>query len=138
MALFGKSKNEEKNLQAQSAKDQPLDIADAKAAEKPAAKPAVKSKEDTGDAYRILLKPIVTEKSYRAVAEGRYVFKVNPKANKISIRKAVEKVYDVKVARVNIVSMRGKAKISGKARGRSADWKKAVVTLKPGETITQA
>lgn len=99
---------------------------------------AVASKENTGNAYRILVKPLVSEKSFRQMSKGQYVFKVNPTANKIEIRRAVEKVYDVKVARVNVVRVHGKAKNFGKTRGRTSDWKKAIVTLKPGSTIAQA
>ncbi len=101
-------------------------------------KTAVKSKENTGNAYQILVKPLVTEKGYRQMSQGKYAFKVSPKANKISVRKAVEVVYDVKVADVNIVTVKGKSRTFGKARGRTSDWKKAIVTLKKGEVIAGA
>ena len=101
-------------------------------------KKEVKSKENTGDAYRILVKPLVSEKGYRQMSLGQYAFKVSTKANKISVRKAVEKVYDVKVDRVNIVKMRGKNKNFGRIASKSSDWKKAIVTLKKGEVIAGA
>ncbi len=90
------------------------------------------------DLTTILIKPLVTEKSYRGTSTGKYSFKVAPDANKLSVRKAVEKVYGVKVHDVNIMRVRGKAKISGKIAGRTSNWKKAVVTLKKGETIAEA
>ncbi|MDB4939977.1 MAG: ribosomal protein [Candidatus Doudnabacteria bacterium] len=98
----------------------------------------VPSKENTGDAYRILVKPLVTEKGYRQMTLGQYAFKVNTSANKISVAKAVEKVYDVKVVRVNIMNIKGKTKNFGKAKGRTSDWRKAIVTLKKGQTIAGA
>lgn len=101
-------------------------------------KKEVKSKENTGDAYRILVKPLVSEKGYRQMSLGQYAFKVSTKANKISVRKAVETVYDVKVDRVNIVKMRGKNKNFGRIASKSSDWKKAIVTLKKGEVIAGA
>ncbi len=107
-------------------------------ADKEVKKEVVKSKENTGDAYRILVKPLVTEKGYRQMSLGQYAFKVSTKANKISVRKAVEKVYDVKVERVNIVKMPAKTKTFGKTRGKISAWKKAIVTLKKGEVIAGA
>ncbi len=101
-------------------------------------KKSAPSKENTGDAYKILVKPLVSEKGYRQMPLGKYAFKVNPNANKISIRIAVEKVYDVKVNDVNIVKMKGKIRNFGKTRGRISPWKKAIVTLKKGEVIKGA
>jgi large subunit ribosomal protein L23 len=112
-----------------------LDKKEDKAEKKQAAAP---SKENTGDAYLILVKPLVTEKGYKQVALGQYGFKVSKKANKISVAKAVEKVYDVKVERVNMINVKGKTKNFGKARGKTSDWKKAIVTLKKGQTIAGA
>ncbi len=125
MAIFGKDKKEK-------------EVTKEEASLKVPASKTVKSKENTGDAYRVLVKPLVTEKSYRGMAKGQYAFKVSKKANKISVRNAVEKVYDVKVLRVNIVNVHGKSKNYGRISGRTSDWKKAIVTLKPGETIAQA
>jgi large subunit ribosomal protein L23 len=85
-----------------------------------------------------LVKPLVSEKGYRQMTLGQYGFRVSTKANKISIAKAVEKVYDVKVARVNIINVMGKARKYGKTQGRTSDWKKAIVTLKKGQTIAGA
>ncbi|MBU6447800.1 50S ribosomal protein L23 [Patescibacteria group bacterium] len=90
------------------------------------------------DLTTILIKPLVTEKSYHGTQSGKYSFKVATSANKVLVRKAVEKVYGVKVADVNISRVRGKIKTSGKIMGRTSNWKKAVVTLKKGETIPEA
>ncbi len=125
MAIFGKDKTEKEAKKPETAD---LKVSETKA----------KSKENTGDAYKILVKPLVTEKSFKGMEKGQYVFKVNKKANKISVRNAVEKVYDVKVLRVNIITVKGKIVNRGKIAGRTSDWKKAVVTLKPGNTIAQA
>lgn len=81
---------------------------------------------------QILDRPIITEKSVRASMEGRYTFRCKKSANKIEIRDAVEKAYDVKVANVNTMVVKGKIKRTAKGRpGKTADWKKAIVTLAP-------
>jgi large subunit ribosomal protein L23 len=103
--------------------------------DKPVKSEVKASKANTGDAFRVLVKPLVSEKSFKVNALGQYVFRVNPKANKISIRNAVEKVYDVHVVRVNVLNVRGKERNFGQIQGRTSDWKKAIVTLKKGETI---
>lgn len=90
------------------------------------------------DLTTILIKPLVTEKAYRGTQSGKYSFKVALSANKVLVRKAVEKVYGVKVDDVNISKVRGKVKTSGRIIGRTSNWKKAVVTLKKGETIAEA
>lgn len=92
-------------------------------------------KDDTGSAYRILKSAHVSEKTSIFAQTGRYVFKVNDNSNKIEIRKAVEKAYDVHVVSVNIVNSKGKSRRMGRRIGRTSDWKKAIVTLKPGEKI---
>lgn len=137
-ALFGKKDNEKKD---KSEKDNVLDmVQDGGAAKKDSkeSKSAAASKDNTGNAYKVLVRPLVSEKSYSASGQGQYIFIVNKSANKIEVRKAVEKVYDVKVTRVNILNVRGKARAFGSARGRTSDWKKAIVTLKKGQTIGEA
>ena len=124
-AIF--SKKEDKDQKAQEAK-----------AETKSAAPAVKSKENTGDAFRVLVRPVVSEKAFKASNDGKYVFSVSKNANKISVRNAIEKVYDVKVERVNILNVRGKARNFGRTQGRTSAWKKAIVTLKKGQIIGEA
>jgi len=88
------------------------------------------------DPCSIIQTILITEKSVElADAENKYTFKVHPDANKIEIAKAIESIYDVKVASVNTMNRKGKAKRVGRSlkKGRKADWKKAVVTLAEGE-----
>jgi large subunit ribosomal protein L23 len=89
-------------------------------------------------AYHHLIKgPVITEKTHsqREVA-NQLTFRVNLKANKIEIRKAIEDIFKVKVLGVNTVRVRGKKKRLGRTEGMRPDWKKAVVTLAPGEKIS--
>ena len=82
-------------------------------------------------AQDIILKPIITEKSMDMIAEKKYTFKVAPDATKPEIAKAVEELFGVKVAAVNVINMKSKPKRVRYVPGRTAEWKKAVVTLKP-------
>ena len=87
------------------------------------------------DARDILIRPLITEKSTQLMEEGKYVFVVAKKANKIEIAKAVAQVFNVKVANVNTVNVSGKRKRMGRFVGKRSDYKKAIVKLAPGETI---
>ena len=87
------------------------------------------------DARDILIRPLITEKSTQLMEEGKYVFVVAKKANKIEIAKAVSEVFNVKVANVNTVNVSGKVKRMGRFVGKRSDYKKAIVKLAPGETI---
>ena len=77
----------------------------------------------------IIIKPIITEKSNDGLQEGKYTFEVNKKATKIQIANAVEKLFEVKVLKVNTIMVKGKAKRVGVHRGMTSDWKKAIVTI---------
>ena len=81
-------------------------------------------------AQDIILKPIITERSMEKIADKVYTFKVAVDAGKIEIAKAVEEIFDVKVASVNTINCKGKQKILGASVGYRSDWKKAIVTLK--------
>ena len=81
-------------------------------------------------AQDIILAPVITEKSMAGIADKKYTFKVAKDANKIEIAEAVEKLFSVKVAKVNTISVRGKEKRMGRYSGYTASWKKAIVTLK--------
>lgn len=87
-------------------------------------------------AEEVIIKPIVTEKSSSGLAEGKYTFKVAKKATKVEIANAVEKLFSVKVLKVNTVTVRGKEKRVGANTGKRPDWKKAIVTIdtNPSET----
>ena len=77
----------------------------------------------------IIIKPIITEKSNDGLQEGKYTFKVNKKATKVDIAKAVEKLFDVKVLKVNTMNVNGKKKRVRYQVGKTPDWKKAIVTI---------
>ncbi len=79
--------------------------------------------------YDIILKPIVTERSMDGMAEKKYTFKVDKKANKTQIKQAVEEIFDVKVDKVSTMNMTGKVKRMGKFVGKRSDWKKAIIKL---------
>ena len=86
-------------------------------------------------ASQVLLKPIVSEKSYEATTRGMYTFKVHPDAHKTQIRQAVEDLFGVTVTRVNVIKVQSKPKRRGLYRGTRPGWKKAVVQLRAGDTI---
>ena len=77
----------------------------------------------------IIIAPIITEKSNDGLNEGKYTFEVNPKATKIDIKNAVEKLFEVKVLKVNTMTVKGKTKRVGYHTGKTSDWKKAIVTI---------
>lgn len=80
-------------------------------------------------AEEVIIKPIITERSSEGLQEGKYTFKVNKKATKVEIAKAVEKLFGVKVLKVNTISVKGKEKRVGAHRGMTSSWKKAIVTI---------
>jgi large subunit ribosomal protein L23 len=86
-------------------------------------------------AGQIVLAPIVSEKSYHGSVNGVYTFRVHSDAHKTQIRQAVEELFEVNVTRVNVIKVQSKPKRRGQTRGRKPGWKKAVVQLKPGQTI---
>ncbi len=77
----------------------------------------------------IIIKPIITEKSNDGLQDGKYTFKVNKKATKVDIARAVEKLFEVKVLNVNTITVKGKEKRVGVHVGKTSDWKKAIVTI---------
>ena len=77
----------------------------------------------------IIIAPVVTEKSNDELQQGKYTFKVNKKATKVEIAKAVEKLFEVRVLKVNTMTVKGKEKRVGRNVGRTSDWKKAIVTI---------
>ena len=85
--------------------------------------------------YEVLRRPLVTEKGALLQAEGKYIFEVAGKANKTQIKQAVETAFKVKVISVNVMTVHGKERRIGRRLVQTAPWKKAVVTLKPGDSI---
>lgn len=82
--------------------------------------------------HDVIIRPLVTEQSMADIADKKYAFVVDRKANKTEIRKAIEKIFGVKVEKVNTVNMKGKVKRMGRNVGKRPDWKKAYVTLTEG------
>jgi len=87
------------------------------------------------DPRDIIIKPVVTEKSFSLLEDNKYTFIVDKRATKTEIRSAVEEIFKVSVLGVNTINVKGKPKRVGKHAGYKADRKKAVVTLKPGQKI---
>jgi large subunit ribosomal protein L23 len=83
----------------------------------------------------VLLAPVVSEKSYSLIEDGKYSFRIHPQAHKTQVRQAVEELFDVTVERVNIVKVQAKPKRRGLSKGVKPGWKKAVVQLREGDTI---
>ena len=89
------------------------------------------------DADRVLVRPVVSEKSYALMDSGVYIFVVDPDATKIEVRKAVEQTFSVKVRKVNTLNRVGKTRRNRRTNitGRRSDTKRAIITLAPGERI---
>ncbi len=86
--------------------------------------------------HGIIKRPLITEKSNRQKeSQNQYAFEVDPRSNKVEIRRAVEQLFKVKVNRVNVCTEHGKIKRVGRNTGRRSDWKKAIVFLKEGNRI---
>ncbi len=85
--------------------------------------------------HDIILKPVVSEKSYNLIDEGKYTFIVDPRSNKTEIKLAIEKIFGVKVESVNTVSRKGKTRRTRLGLGKRKDTKRAIVSLAPGATI---
>ena len=84
---------------------------------------------------QVLIRPVVSEKSYVLSAAGKYTLRVHPDAHKTEIRQAVEALFDVHVVAVRTSSVKSKPKRRGVTKGRTRSWKKAVVQVRAGETI---
>lgn len=152
MGLFGKKK-ETDEPKAQDVKKQeesvtmptvlPMDEVAEKAASKKLRKApskkapvkAVSSRQAGRQAFRVLRRPLITEKSAALASDSVYVFEVTPSCGKIEVKHAIKELYGVIPRRVNIVAVSGKRVRFGKRHGVRRDWKKAFVYLKKGDTI---
>ncbi|MCD5412888.1 MAG: 50S ribosomal protein L23 [Dehalococcoidia bacterium] len=85
--------------------------------------------------YEVLRRPVITEKNTDLMAQNKYVFEVMKRANKAQIKAAVEKAFKVRVVSVNTVMVPSKPRGYGRLKGQSPSWKKAIVTLRPGDKI---
>lgn len=87
------------------------------------------------DATQVIIRPVVSEKTYVLAELGKYTFRVADTAHKTQIRQAVEQLFDVKVVEVRTSSVKSKPKRRGQTSGRTRQWKKAVVQVREGDTI---
>ena len=87
------------------------------------------------DATQIIIRPIVSEKSYVLATAGKYTFRVHEDAHKTQIRQAVEELFDVKVLDVRTMSVKGKPKRRGFTTGHRRSWRKAIVQVREGDSI---
>ena len=87
------------------------------------------------DLAQVVIRPVVSEKTYVLSAAGKYTFRVHPDAHRTQIRQAVEKMFDVKVVTVRTMSVKSKPKRRGVTRGRTRAWKKAIVEVAEGQSI---
>lgn len=87
------------------------------------------------DPRDVIIRPVISEKSYAQIEQHKYTFEVAKNARKEEIGQAVEEIFKVHVTAVNTISMRGRYKRQGRTFGRTRDWKKAIVTLREGDRI---
>lgn len=141
MGIFDKlkSKSGAKNVVAAEKKTETKKApAKATKADKEEAKPVVRgelAKEDSGQAHRVLVAPVFTEKASLLQASGKYVFLVARHATKVEVAAAVRDLYGVKPTSVRMMVVQGKTVRFGKYSGKEKDVKKAIVTLKKGDSI---
>ena len=86
-------------------------------------------------ARQVIIEPVVSEKSYALMADGKYTFRVDDRAHKTQVAKAVEEIFDATVLNVRTQTIRSKPKRRGLHSGRTRSWKKAIVKLAPGDRI---
>jgi large subunit ribosomal protein L23 len=87
------------------------------------------------DPRQVIIEPVVSEKSYALMADGKYTFRVDDRAHKTQVRHSVEAIFGVHVVEVRTIKVRSKPKRRGVHNGRTRSWKKAIVKLAPGERI---
>ncbi len=135
MAIFSKKKEttKETTVDQPAAKSMKELYSEPKAG-KGAAKAKTKVKPGSVS-YRLLLKPLITEKAADLNSLHKYAFVVAGEANKISIAQAVAELYGVKPIKVNLMNISGKTKTRGRVKGKRKDWRKAIVTLPAGATL---
>jgi large subunit ribosomal protein L23 len=87
------------------------------------------------DSRQVIIEPVVSEKSYALMSDGKYTFRVDERAHKTQIASAIEEIFEVRVTAVRTAKVRSKPKRRGVNSGRTRSWKKAVVELAPGDRI---
>ena len=95
----------------------------------------VSKKDNTKDAYKYLIRPLVTEKATDLAQLNKYAFEVSKQANKIEVKKAIKALYGVDCLNINIMNYRGKKTSNRRIEGKKKNWKKAIITLKQGDKI---
>lgn len=98
-------------------------------------KQVARRKDDTHSAYRVLIRPLISEKSTLLGTTNQYVFVIDRRANKIEVSKAVVALYGVKPRKINVLNYAGKSLRYGKTQGTTKAWKKAIITLQSGQKI---
>jgi large subunit ribosomal protein L23 len=87
------------------------------------------------DPTQVIIRPVLSEKTFALAEAGKYTFRVNDRAHKTQIRQAVEQLFDVNVVEVRTAHVHSKPKRRGQTRGRTRQWKKAIVQVREGQTI---
>lgn len=87
------------------------------------------------EASQVIIRPVVSEKSFVLAEAGKYTFRVHDRAHKTQIRQAIEELFEVKVVAVRTASVKSKPKRRGNTAGRTRQWKKAIVQVRAGDTI---
>lgn len=128
-------KKEETKVVAPETNMKDLYKEEAASSEAAAGPEAKKKSKGFSNSFRILARPLITEKAADLGSLNKYVFEVFPKANKIEVARAILDVYGVKPINVNIVNVKGKVITRGRYSGKRKDWRKAIVTLPKGKTI---
>jgi large subunit ribosomal protein L23 len=98
-------------------------------------KQTVRRSEDTGSAYRVLIRTLVSEKATAQAANNQYSFVVAATSNKVEVGRAIQSLYGVRPQKINMLNYRGKQVRYGRTQGRTKGWKKAIVTLQPGQKL---
>ncbi len=98
-------------------------------------KPSAKRSEDTGNAYRVLVRAMVSEKTTAQAINNQYSFVVACDTNKVEVSRAIQSLYGVRPQKINMLNYRGKHVRYGKTQGRTKNWKKAIITLQPGQKL---
>ncbi|MEK7154365.1 MAG: 50S ribosomal protein L23 [Patescibacteria group bacterium] len=136
MGLFSRKKKEEKKPKPEETANGAVPVGEGEIAPPAGGPSSVKlPKGEDAHSYQIILRPMITEKGGLLEGYGQYLFRVAKGVNKVEIKKAVEKLYKVRVDRVNVTSMPSKFRRVGEHEGKKSGFKKAIVTLKKGDKI---
>lgn len=131
-----RQKEEKKKLEKMAEKQTAKDLTSKKSVKEKSEKKIVKNiKSKFKGAHGILMKPLITEKISSVSSMGKYAFLISSDANKPMVKKAITALYGVNVKNVRIINVIGKKVRYGRSYGQRSDWKKAIVTLAPGEKI---